>query len=103
LKSQYLPHTAVQQFFAARSNDMTTTILHPSNRSAYQGAAAIGQEIAQRAAALLRSIGDWLMTAQPKPARNARELLALADRYEATMPGFAADLRAAALDDRAQT
>ena len=82
---------------------MTTTILHPSNRSAYQGAAAIGQEIARRAAALLRRIGDWLMTAQPEPARNARELLALADRYEATMPGFAADLRAAATSDRART
>ena len=82
---------------------MTTTILHPSNRPAYLGAAAIGQEIARRAAALLRRIGDWLMTAQPEPARNARELLALADRYEATMPGFAADLRAAATSDRAPT
>ena len=79
---------------------MNTAILDPSNRRAYQGAAALGQEVARRAAALLRRSGDWLLTAQPEQARSARELLALAERYEATMPGFAADLRAAAMSDR---
>jgi len=79
---------------------MNTAILDPSNRRAYQSAVALGLEIARRAAAPLRRIGDWLLTAQPETARNARDLLALAERYEATMPGFAADLRAAAMSDR---
>jgi len=83
---------------------MNTTTLPTSNRPAWLGAVALGQEVARRAAALLRRSGDWLLTAQPEQARSARELLALAERYEATMPGFAADLRAAAMSDRrAQT
>jgi 3'-phosphoadenosine 5'-phosphosulfate sulfotransferase (PAPS reductase)/FAD synthetase len=90
----------VQQFIAEWRNHMNTTVLHASTRPAWLGAAAIGQRIATDSAALLRRLGDWLLTAQPEPTRSARELLALAERYEATMPGFAADLRAAAMSDR---
>ena len=39
----------------------------------------------------------WLLSARPEEPRSAEEVLAWASRIEATEPGFAADLRAAAL------
>lgn len=39
----------------------------------------------------------WLASAQPAEPRTADELFAWANRIESTQPGFAADLRAAAL------
>jgi hypothetical protein len=75
---------------------MNTTALPALKRPTLPGAATFGQRIAS----LVRRAEDWLLTAQPEPAHGVRELLALADRYEATMPGFAADLRAAAMSDR---
>lgn len=45
----------------------------------------------------LRALDTWLLSTQPEEPKNAEEVLAWASRIEATEPGFAADLRAAAL------
>lgn len=44
----------------------------------------------------LRRVDRWQLSQQEEP-RNAAEVLAWADRLEPSEPGFAADLRAAAL------
>ena len=52
------------------------------------------------AAWLIRQLQHWdrsLLSARPEEPRSAEEVLAWASRIEATEPGFAADLRAAAL------
>lgn len=45
----------------------------------------------------LRRLDRWQLGLQPEQPRNAEEVLAWAQRIEANEPGFAADLRAAAL------
>ncbi len=45
----------------------------------------------------LRKLDNWLLGQDGREPRNAEEVLAWARRIEATEPGFAADLRAAAL------
>ena len=53
----------------------------------------------------LRQLDAWLLSRHPSEPQSAEEVLTWASRIEATEPGFAADLRAAALrsmngDDR---
>ena len=48
----------------------------------------------------LRALDSWLLSNQQQAPKNAEEVLAWASRIEATEPGFAADLRAAALRSR---
>lgn len=45
----------------------------------------------------LRRLDRWQLSAHNGEPRNAEEVLAWADRIEHSEPGFAADLRAAAL------
>ncbi len=45
----------------------------------------------------LRRLDRWQLSLQREEPRTAEEVLAWADRIEHTEPGFAADLRAAAL------
>lgn len=45
----------------------------------------------------LRRLDRWQLSLQQQEPRTAEEVLAWADRLERTEPGFAADLRAAAL------
>ncbi len=45
----------------------------------------------------LRALDNWLVSKRQQEPRNAEEVLAWASRIEAREPGFAADLRAAAL------
>ena len=45
----------------------------------------------------LRALDSWLLSPRQQVPKNAEEVMAWASRIEATEPGFAADLRAAAL------
>ena len=45
----------------------------------------------------LRALDSWLLSTQQQAPKTAEDVLAWASRIEATEPGFAADLRAAAL------
>ena len=45
----------------------------------------------------LRRIDNWLLSQRQDDPRTAEEVMAWASRIEKTEPGFAADLRAAAL------
>ena len=45
----------------------------------------------------LRALDSWLLSTKQQEPQTADEVLAWASRIEATEPGFAADLRAAAL------
>jgi hypothetical protein len=60
----------------------------------------LGQWFAGMSAALaerLQQFDGWLANTQPMEANTPEEVLAWAQRIEATQPGFAADLRSAAL------
>jgi hypothetical protein len=48
-------------------------------------------------AASVQSVASLFQPADRSQPRNAQELLAWAEQYEATQPSYAADLRAAAL------
>lgn len=45
----------------------------------------------------LRALDGWLLSTRQQAPKNAEEVMAWASRIEATEPGFAADLRTAAL------
>ena len=45
----------------------------------------------------LRALDSWLLSSKQQEPKTAEDVLAWASRIEATEPGFAADLRAAAL------
>ena len=45
----------------------------------------------------LRALDAWLLSTSHDEPKNAEQVLAWASRIEASEPGFAADLRAAAL------
>lgn len=45
----------------------------------------------------LRALDSWLLSTKQQEPQTAEDVLAWASRIEATEPGFAADLRAAAL------
>lgn len=45
----------------------------------------------------LRALDSWLLSTKQQEPQTADDVLAWASRIEATEPGFAADLRAAAL------
>ncbi len=67
---------------------MTTTIHPPALIGPFAPASALPRFFRALAALFARTDRDM--------ALSARELHALADRYEASQPSFAADLRAAA-------
>jgi predicted DNA-binding protein (MmcQ/YjbR family) len=48
---------------------------------------------------MARELRHWWQAARQQEPRNAEELLAWADQFDATQPGFAAELRAMATRD----
>jgi hypothetical protein len=64
-------------------------------------APALGNQLlsalASSAVKTLRRLDNWLLSLQQTEPRDAESVMAWASRIEATEPGFAADLRAAAL------
>ena len=67
------------------------------SRLALPSAAALFTSATARVIAALRRLDHWLLSADRPEPRTADEVLDWARRIENTDPGFAADLRAAAL------
>jgi hypothetical protein len=76
---------------------MTTTVVRPGVGSAPVRPVSLMRWFGSTAAALTERMAQQVLrTLTEREAPTARDLLALAERYEATHPSYAADLRAAA-------
>ena len=76
--------------------DTSMTFGRPTRLVVPRGALWLGN-LAGLLITQLRALDSWLLSTKQQEPKNAEEVLAWASRIEATEPGFAADLRAAAL------
>ena len=84
---------------------MSTASLHRPTRPTLAAFTALGATLAsgsRTVLAWLRQISQTLLVAHDPEPRTAAEVLVWARRIEARGPGFAADLRAAALRSMAE-
>ena len=77
-------------------SSVTVSVNHPHRLAAPRGAIWLGT-IAALMIDSLKRLDEWMIERRQRRANDVEELLALASRVEATDPGFASDLRGAAM------
>ena len=75
---------------------VSTTFGRPARLVTPRGVLWLGS-LAAALIARLRRLDNWLLSSRQSEPQSVEDVLAWACRIEATEPGFAADLRAAAL------